>query len=80
MGDAVQESEPIATLITLRNEDDLAALTGLHPGTDFLIPARYQSAVALAPHAIAPAGRDYFFLIARQRAERTTPPAWACHL
>jgi hypothetical protein len=76
----LDSSDPIATLIVLRNADDLAALTGLHPDADFLIPEHYRTEVALAPHAIAPAGRDHFFLISRHRMERAAPPAWTCHM
>src|SRR5215472_12055463 len=72
--------DPIATLIVLRSADDLAALTGLHPDADFLIPRAYRSEVRLAPHAIAPADRDHFFLISRHRLERAAPQAWTCHM
>ena len=76
----IDSSDPIATLIVAHDPDELGALTMTHGEADFLVPARYRSAVALAPHAISPAGRDYFFLIARQRKERTTPPGWTCHM
>jgi hypothetical protein len=74
----IDSAEPIGSLISLRNTEELGALVLAHPETDFVMSRRYASAVSLAPHSVAPAGRDYFFLIARQRAERTSPPAWTC--
>jgi hypothetical protein len=76
----IDSSAPIATVILARDADELAALTMAHGDTDFLVPARYRSAVALAPQAVSPAGFDYFFLISRRRRERTSPPAWTCHM
>jgi dolichyl-phosphate-mannose-protein mannosyltransferase len=75
----LDSSDPIATLIELNTGDDLAFLTGNHPEADFLVPASRRSDVALAPHFIAPAGRDYVFLLSRHRLERP-PPAWTCHM
>jgi 4-amino-4-deoxy-L-arabinose transferase-like glycosyltransferase len=76
----INSSEPIATLIALRNPEELGALALAHPESDFVIPERYRTAVALAPHSIAPAGPNFFFLIARHRIERTSPPAWTCEM
>jgi hypothetical protein len=76
----IDSPEPIATLILARDPEELAALTMAHADSDFLVPMRYRSAVALAPQAVSPAGLDYFFLIARQRKERSAPPDWTCHM
>jgi hypothetical protein len=75
---SVDSSKPLATLIIARSPDELGALALAHPEADFVAPVRYREALALAPHAVAPAGKDYFFLIARHRIERTSPPAWSC--
>jgi len=71
---------PIATLIAARTPDELGALTLAHGDADFVIPARYREAVRLAPHAVAPAGTGYFFLISRERQERTSPREWTCRM
>jgi hypothetical protein len=76
----IDSPAPIATLILARDPDELAALSMAHGDADFLVPTRYRSAVALAPHAVSPAGFDYFFLISRRRQERAAPPAWTCHM
>jgi hypothetical protein len=76
----IDSAAPIATLILARDPEELGALTMAHGEADFLVPARYRSAVALAPHAVSPAGRDYFFLISHRRQERAAPPAWTCHM
>jgi 4-amino-4-deoxy-L-arabinose transferase-like glycosyltransferase len=74
----IDSPAPIATLISLRNPEELGALVLSRPQSDFVIPAIYRDAVRLAPHSIAPAGLNHFFLIARQRIERPSPPAWTC--
>jgi 4-amino-4-deoxy-L-arabinose transferase-like glycosyltransferase len=74
----IDSDAPIASLISLRNPEELGALVLARPDTDFVMSARYANAVSLAPHSVAPAGRDYFFLIARRRMERASPPAWTC--
>jgi hypothetical protein len=76
----IGSAAPTATLILAHDPAGLAALTMAHGDTDFLVPVRYLSAVALAPHAVSQAGLDYFFLISRRRRERTAPPAWTCHM
>jgi hypothetical protein len=76
----VDSSDPIATLIFLKDADELASLTVAHPEIDFLVPQRHHYALGQAPQEVAPAGLDYFFLMSRQRIERSAPPAWGCHL
>ena len=73
-------ADPIASLILVRDADELEALAVSHPETDFLIPERYHDAIRLAPHSTAPAGSDYFFLIARRRFERSSPQGWTCRM
>jgi hypothetical protein len=76
----IDSSAPIATLIAVHGPEELGALALARPESDFVIPARYSNVVRLAPHSVAPAGIDYFFLIARHRIERTAPPAWTCKM
>jgi hypothetical protein len=76
----IDSSQPIATLIVAHGPEELGALVLARPESDFVIPARLQSAVALAPHAVAPAGTDHFLLIARKRIERIAPTQWTCKM
>ena len=58
-----------------------ATREGLHALAEHVLaPARYRSDVVSVAHDIAPAGRDFFFLLARQRRERASPPAWTCRM
>jgi hypothetical protein len=74
----INSSEPLATLIALRSPEELGALVLSRPDSDFVMHARYRNAVAQAPHLFVPAGLNHFFLIARNRLERASPPAWTC--
>ena len=71
---------PIATLITARSAEELAALVAAHPDSDFLLPAGYRSALGSPPQQPAAATPQYYFLLSRVPLPRPSPPAWTCHL
>jgi hypothetical protein len=71
---------PIATLITARSPEELAALVLAHPDTDFLIPTTWQYAVRSAPQAQFPATPRLFFLLSRTPLPRPSGPSWPCAL
>ena len=71
---------PIATLITARSREELAALVNAHPESDFLLPAAYRNAVRSAPHVLVDATPRLFFLLSRTALPRTSPPAWTCRM
>ena len=76
----IDSSDPIATLILAATPEELGALALAHGEADFVMPARYRDAVRQAPHTVTPAGEGYFFLISRQRRERTSPRGWTCRM
>jgi hypothetical protein len=77
---SLDSGAPIATLITARTAADLTSLVRAHPGSDFLIPAAYRSAVESAPQEVIGAAADYLLLLSRTPLARTSPPAWSCRM
>jgi hypothetical protein len=78
----IDSEEPIGTLITAASPEELAQMIRAHPDSDFLVPARYRSAVEEAAHAnheIVEAP-EHFFLLSRQRTARAGAPAWSCRM
>ncbi len=71
---------PIATLITTRSTEELAALVAAHPESDFLMPAIYRNAMRAAPQVEVAASPRLFFLLSRTVMPRTSAPAWTCRL
>jgi 4-amino-4-deoxy-L-arabinose transferase-like glycosyltransferase len=73
--------DPIATLIYVRNDDELGALVRAHGEADFAIPARYWDAVRQSPHTVSWTSRqDYFFLLSQQPKNRTAARRWTCQM
>jgi hypothetical protein len=71
---------PLATLITARSREELAALVSAHPDTDFLVPAVWQGALASAPQEQAAGTQTHFFLLSRVAMTRASAPAWTCRM
>ncbi len=71
---------PIASLIAMHSPEDLSALVGAHPETDFLIPAVYHGAVRSAPQEQIAATSRHFFLLSRTPMPRISPAAWTCKM
>src|ERR1035441_7032122 len=63
---------PIATVITAHGADDLTALVGAHPESDFLISALYRQAVESAPQELIVAAPDYLLLLSRIQIGRAS--------
>jgi len=76
----IDSSAPIATLIALRTPEELAALVASRPDADFVMPAKYRPIMTSAPHELAPIGLGHFFLMSRQKLDRSTPPQWTCRM
>ncbi len=77
---SLDSGAPIGTLITARTGEDLAALIGAHPDSDFLIPGAYRNAVQSAPQEIIGEAADYLLLLSRTPLAPTAPPAWSCRM
>jgi hypothetical protein len=77
---SLDSGAPIGTLITARTGEDLAALIGAHPDSDFLIPGAYRNAVGSAPQEVVEGAADYLLLLSRTPLAPTAPPAWNCRM
>ena len=75
----LDSTEPVATLIRISSEAELAKTIRAHPGSDFLLPDRYRGATDAA-HLVVAAFPNHCFLLSRSAQRREGPPAWTCRM
>jgi hypothetical protein len=77
----LQSAEPIGSLIVARSTDELNEIVRRHPQTDFFLPEYLHPALLglQQTHEEWSQG-THFFLLARSRLPRPSPPAWSCEM
>jgi len=75
-------TEPVGTVLALRQPQDLAAVIRTHPGSDFYIPSAWKSALEESSdsHAQAAASDGRIFLLSKTaKLRRDAPPDLPAH-
>ena len=75
----LDSTRPVATLIRIPSEAELAEVVRAHPDSDFLLPDRYRGA-ADAAHVLVEAVPDHCLLLARTSTPRNQRPPWTCRM
>jgi 4-amino-4-deoxy-L-arabinose transferase-like glycosyltransferase len=75
----LDSTAPVATLIRISNESELAETVRAHPESDFLLPDRYRGA-ADAAHITVEAFPAHVFLLSRTVDRGGAPPPWTCRM
>lgn len=78
-GWGLDSTRPVATVIRVSTEAELAQTVRAHPESDFLLPRRFRSA-GDGSHLLVEVFPDHVFLLSRSVEHGAGPTAWTCRM